>query len=214
MNFLLTIALSNDLFITSCIDAEQPEYIFTITHNSAELCSSSWSYSAQYRQHTVSDVLQIACLTRIWLTLQRALRAHCGNVLQIILRICEWFFFLIYLHLFATYHHRLVILLNTQACDVQVLKFKKCRFRVTKIYVNQFFGYQTPGGLKPGAVSIWRCRLTSIAIPMLRIRRSRDRLIFNMGIPIPGEDGLHIETGIRFICIDWLSIVSTHNWHM
>ena len=26
---------------------------------------------------------------------------------------------------------------------------------------------------------------------------SRDRLIFNMGIPIPGKDGLFIETGPR-----------------
>ena len=32
-------------------------------------------------------------------------------------------------------------------------------------------------------------------IPMLKIRRSRDRLIFNMGIPIHGKDGLYIETG-------------------
>ena len=30
---------------------------------------------------------------------------------------------------------------------------------------------------------------------MLKIRRSRDRLIFTMGIPIPGKDGLYIETG-------------------
>ena len=30
---------------------------------------------------------------------------------------------------------------------------------------------------------------------MLKIRRSRDRLIFNMGIHIPGKDGLYIETG-------------------
>ena len=34
-------------------------------------------------------------------------------------------------------------------------------------------------------------------IPMLKIRRSRDHLIFNMGIPIPGKDGLYIETGSR-----------------
>ena len=33
---------------------------------------------------------------------------------------------------------------------------------------------------------------------MLKIRRSRDRLIFNMGIPIPGKDGLYIETGPWF----------------
>ena len=30
---------------------------------------------------------------------------------------------------------------------------------------------------------------------MLKIRRSHDSLIFNMGIPIPGKDGLYIETG-------------------
>ena len=42
-----------------------------------------------------------------------------------------------------------------------------------------------------------KCRLTSIGIPVLKIRRSRDRLIFKMGIPIPGKDGLYIETGRR-----------------
>ena len=34
--------------------------------------------------------------------------------------------------------------------------------------------------------------------PMLKIRRSHDRLIFNMGIPIPAKDGLYIETGPWF----------------
>ena len=33
---------------------------------------------------------------------------------------------------------------------------------------------------------------------MLKIRRSRDRLISNMGIPIPGKDGLYIETVPRY----------------
>ena len=32
---------------------------------------------------------------------------------------------------------------------------------------------------------------------MLKIRRSRDRLIFNMRIPTPGKDGLYIETEPR-----------------
>ena len=35
---------------------------------------------------------------------------------------------------------------------------------------------------------------------MLKIRRSRDRLIFNIGIPIPGKDGLYIETGPGCVC--------------
>ena len=30
--------------------------------------------------------------------------------------------------------------------------------------------------------------------PMFKIRRCRDRLIFNMGIPVPGRDDLYIET--------------------
>ena len=34
---------------------------------------------------------------------------------------------------------------------------------------------------------------------MLKIRRSRDRLIFNMGIPIPGKGDLYIETGPRAV---------------
>ena len=50
-----------------------------------------------------------------------------------------------------------------------------------------------------GAVSILRCRLSSIGIPMLKIRRFRDRLIFNMGIPIPGKDGIYNETGPSFL---------------
>ena len=45
------------------------------------------------------------------------------------------------------------------------------------------------------AVSIQRCCLTSIQIPMLKIRRPHDRLIFNMGIPVPGKDDLYIKTG-------------------
>ena len=32
---------------------------------------------------------------------------------------------------------------------------------------------------------------------MLKIIRSHDRHIFNMGIPIPGKDGLYIEMGPR-----------------
>ena len=36
-----------------------------------------------------------------------------------------------------------------------------------------------------GAVSIKWCRLTSVGIPMSKIRRYHDRLIFNMGISIP-----------------------------
>ena len=46
-----------------------------------------------------------------------------------------------------------------------------------------------------GDVSIFRRHPTSVGIPMLKIRRSHDRLIFNMGIPKPRKDSLYIETG-------------------
>ena len=46
-----------------------------------------------------------------------------------------------------------------------------------------------------GAVSIRKTVLPGMAIPMLKIRRPNGHLIFNMGIPIPGKDGLYIETG-------------------
>ena len=60
-----------------------------------------------------------------------------------------------------------------------------------------------------GVVSILRCRLTSIGITMLKIRRSHDRLIFNIGIPIPRKDGPYIATGPRPLS-DQVNI-STHN---
>ena len=41
---------------------------------------------------------------------------------------------------------------------------------------------------------------------MLKIRRSRDRLIFNMGISIPGKDGLYIETGPLCLCLQMVTL--------
>ena len=39
---------------------------------------------------------------------------------------------------------------------------------------------------------------------MLKIRRSHDRLIFNMGISIPGKDSLYIEKGSSvYIRLAW-----------
>ena len=52
-----------------------------------------------------------------------------------------------------------------------------------------------------GGISIQRFRLISIGIPVLKIRRFRDRLIFNMGIPIPEKDGFYIETGPCFLLL-------------
>ena len=61
-----------------------------------------------------------------------------------------------------------------------------------------------------------RC-LSNIGILMLKTRRSRDCLIFNMGIPIPGKEGLYIETrpwsvwfhGIQMAPLD----LYHYHWH-
>ena len=50
-------------------------------------------------------------------------------------------------------------------------------------------------GERLGAVSIRKTILLGMAIPMLKIRRPTGRLIFNMGIPIPGKTVFYIETG-------------------
>ena len=46
-----------------------------------------------------------------------------------------------------------------------------------------------------GTVSIYRCHFTNIGIPMLKIRRSPDRLIFNMGIPYLGKTVFILRRG-------------------
>ena len=38
-----------------------------------------------------------------------------------------------------------------------------------------------------------------MGIPILKIKRTRDRLIFNMGIPIPGKDGLYVVDGAQIV---------------
>ena len=43
---------------------------------------------------------------------------------------------------------------------------------------------------------------------MLKIRRSHERVIFNMGIPIPGKDCLYIESGPSAADADKVGIVT------
>ena len=52
-----------------------------------------------------------------------------------------------------------------------------------------------------GAVSKRKTILLGMAIPMLKIRRPTGRLIFNMGIPIPGKTVFYIETGPRSLFV-------------
>ena len=55
--------------------------------------------------------------------------------------------------------------------------------------------------LNLGGISIWKFCVTSIRIPMLKIRRSRDHRIFNMGIPIPGLWLLYVDyIDLPFCC--------------
>ena len=61
-----------------------------------------------------------------------------------------------------------------------------------------------------GAVSIRKTVLLGMAIPMLKIRRPTGRLIFNMGIPIPGKTVFLIETGPCY-CNVWGSCQMTIN---
>ena len=68
---------------------------------------------------------------------------------------------------------------------------------------------------KLGAVSIRKTVLLGMAIPMLKIRRPTGRLIFNMGIPIPGKDGLYIETGpwLCWNCVPSLFVELCHDMY-
>ena len=52
-----------------------------------------------------------------------------------------------------------------------------------------------------GADSIKRCNLTSIGNPIVEIRRSYDRLISTMGLPILVRWHLYIESGPRKLCL-------------
>ena len=58
------------------------------------------------------------------------------------------------------------------------------RLGTSVVYIH--FGRDWGGG-GGGGVLIQRFRLNSIGIPMVKIRRSRNSLIFNMGIPTPGK---------------------------
>ena len=82
-----------------------------------------------------------------------------------------------------------------------------------ELFHRQFHLYWKPS-LWP-CVAIWhqsggRLNIKMLSyqyrILMLNIRRSHDRLIFNMGIPIPGKGGLYIEMGPRSLFIQGMSV--------
>ena len=69
-----------------------------------------------------------------------------------------------------------------------------------------------------GAVSIRKTVLLGMVIPMLKIRRPTGRLIFNMGIPIPGKTVFYIETGpwyqpkLHSATIPYIMVHSVEEW--
>ena len=64
-----------------------------------------------------------------------------------------------------------------------------------------------------GAVSIRKTVLPGMAIPMLKIRRPNGRLIFNIGIPIPGKTVFYIETGPWYPRVfPWCVLFDRDSW--
>ena len=74
--------------------------------------------------------------------------------------------------------------------DANARQFRKARV----IYLTSNIMYVND----QGAISIQKCRFTSIGISMLKIRWTCDHLIFNMGIPIPRKYDLYTETGLWY----------------
>ena len=76
----------------------------------------------------------------------------------------------------------------------QVLKVLPCG----RLVHSECNCYWWPSGVRSqGPLSIWRLSFPGMGIPMLKVRRSRDRLIFNIGIPILVRRHLYIETAPR-----------------
>ena len=73
--------------------------------------------------------------------------------------------------------------------------------RMISLYQNGTPGRQgPPSQYKDRLIYVWR--FLRMAISMLKIRRSLGRLIFNMGIAIPGKTVFLIETAPRYLA-DW-----------
>ena len=71
--------------------------------------------------------------------------------------------------------------------------------KVSQIYRTTSSDQQLGGG---GGVLNKRCRLTNVGITVLKIRRSRDCLIFNMGIPYLGKTVFILRRGPASLRVD------------
>ena len=82
-----------------------------------------------------------------------------------------------------------------------------CKMASIPSYCNFFTAYVSGNyvihamTLALGPVSIKRPSYLRMAISMVKIRRPLGRLIFNMGIAIPGKTVFLIETAPRFPCL-------------
>ena len=65
--------------------------------------------------------------------------------------------------------------------------------KITRILVGLSYAEKTILPCELGPVSIWRPSFPGMGIPMLKVRRSQDHLIFKMGIPILVRWHLYIE---------------------
>ena len=111
----------------------------------------------------------------------------------------------IYIYIYMTMHgtvatHERFLKLNLWWGQVLLTVQSKCHLPTTNYFSTDIFQqrrYSLENGVFGSRIfwgpSQYKDGVTGIGIPMLKIRRSRDRLIFNMGIPIPGKDGLYIE---------------------
>ena len=107
-------------------------------------------------------------------------------------------------------HLNSYIVISTTFCTCRdVLKFVAIWWLATELQpgkVSIEFELQAKNRLwngPQGAVSIRKTVLLGMVIPMLKIRRPTGRLIFNMGIPLPGKTVFYIETGPRPLAISW-----------
>ena len=110
--------------------------------------------------------------------------------------------------LYFLMHILTLLLLRAAYSWRSTLKRKFCQNDIfVSVYFHSMASYDLtalPGHqelcCKQGAVSIRKTVLLGMAIPMLKIRRPTGRLIFNMGIPIPGKTVFLIETGPGSSC--------------
>ena len=177
----------------------------TMSDNMSHIWLRSPKWTSTYRSVTVSDIPKMGFLMSI-LVMSYTLPGICSDTHCTQAMYSESLVCIADMirdsyptcgHIDLTFERRICELRNTS--DTRSLRDYASLVGQVSVCYSLVFKYcwlacSSPARLpRPWGVSIYRCRLTSIGIPMLKIRRSRDRLIFNVGIAIPWKDGLYIE---------------------